>query len=263
MNEEIQRIKQQVSKVWFDQEYGASFTTISGAIYEEWDPTVHVQPCRYNPLLPNYLAMDYGFVNPFVALDIQVAPDDTVYVWREYYGKFKATMEHGWAIKNRENPKDYAIEAMWGDPRGADEAATLALILGFVGGPDVPWKLGVEQIKRMLKSRPPKLYIDPSCVNLIRELSQLHVKPLGRNSQQDLNELQSDGNIQHKVDDHCCDALRYFVGPHFVLGAGSHLVDIYGEDYIGSESHDMMTTLNGTSVTMEEELNLTNSMLTL
>jgi len=260
-NEEIQRIKSLVSKVWFDQEYGASFTTISGAIYEEWDPAVHVQPVRYNPQLPNYLAMDYGFVNPFAALDIQVAPDDTIYVWREYYGSYQATMQHGWAIKNRDNPDGYAVEAMWGDPRGADEAATLALILGFVGGPDVPWKLGVEQIKRMLKNK--QIVVDPSCTNLVRQMSQLHVKPLARNSQQDLNELQSDGNIQHKVDDHCCDALRYFVGPHFVLGAGSHLVDIYGEDYIGSESHDMFTTLTGTSVSMEEELNLSNSLVRL
>jgi len=254
-NAEIQRIRSLVSKVWFDQEYGASFTAISGAIYEEWDETIHVQPCSYNPSLPNYLAFDYGFVNPFVALDIQVAPDDSIYVWREYYGKYLNTYQHGEILAEREQPPNYHVEGMWGDPRGADEASTLAMILGFVGSFDVPWKKSVEQIKRMLKNR--KIFIDPSCSNLIREFPQLHVKPLSRNSSQDTQEQTGDGNIQHKVDDHCMDALRYFVGPHFVAGAGDHLVDVYGEDYINSESADYLTTLMGSAVpVLDQELTL-------
>lgn len=257
-NTEIQRLQAIVSKVWFDQEYGASFTAISGAIYEEWNEAIHVQPLEYDPKLFNYLSMDYGFVNPFVALDIQITPDESVHVWREYYGKYLSTMEHAQEIRSRANPPGYRVDAMWGDPRGADEAATLGLILGrgAVGSFDVPWKPSVEQIKRLLKADPPKLLVDPSCTNLIREMPQLHVKPLARNSQQDLNEQQTQGNIQHKVDDHCCDALRYFVGPYFVAGAGSHLTDIYGESYRGSESQDVFTTLTGTKVTMDEELTL-------
>jgi len=254
-NEEIQRIRALVSKVWFDQEYGASFTAISGAIYEEWNDAIHVQPCAYNPNLPNYLAFDYGFINPFVALDIQVAPNDTVYVWREYYGKYQSTMQHGIELRDRDNPRGYNVTAMWGDPRGADEAATLAVILGYVGFMDVPWKLGKEEIKRLLKQK--RLVVDPSCTNLTREMPQLHVKPLGRNTQQDLQEQGGDGNIQHKVDDHCCDALRYFVGPHFVMGAGTHLADIYGENYAGSESADMLTSLIGSRPNiLDQELSL-------
>ena len=260
-NAEIQRIKQLVSKVWFDQEYGASFTTISGAIYEEWDEKVHVTPLEYQPQLPNYLALDYGFVNPFVGLDIQVSPSDDIFIWREYYGRYKSTVEHGHEIRDRANPPDYAVQARWGDPRGADEAAILSTILGYVGSFHVPWKPAVEQIKRMLKPRPPRLYIDPSCVNLIREMGQLHVKPPSRNANApDINEQQGDGNIQHKVDDHACDALRYFVGPHFVAGAGSSLADVYGENYVGSESQDMFTTLTGTSMVLDEDLSLSSNL---
>jgi hypothetical protein len=128
---------------------------------------------------------------------------------------------------------------MWGDPRGADEAAILSAILGFVDGPDVRWKLSVEQIKRMLKATPPELYIHPSCGNLIRQMTKLHVKELGRGSRSDLQELQGDGNIQHKVDDHAADALRYFIGPYFVLGMGNHFADLYTSSrYVGSESED-------------------------
>jgi len=178
-------------------------------------------------------------------------------VWREYYGKYLNTYQHAEILGEREQPSDYKVTGYWGDPRGADEASTIAMILGYVGSFDVPWKKSVEQIKRMLKDRPTKIYIDPSCTNLIREFPQLHVKPLSRNSQQDTQEQTGDGNIQHKVDDHCMDALRYFIGPHFVAGAGDHLADIYGEEYRYSESADYLTTLMDSAVpVLEQELTL-------
>lgn len=257
-NTEIQRIKSVSSKVWFDQEYGASFTSISGSIYEEWDSERHVVERPYNPRLPNYLAFDYGFSNPFVALDIQLVSDEHIHVWREYYQRYKTTLEHAEYLRDRENPEGYHINGMWGDPRGADEAATIAIVLrqGTVQSFDVSWKLSVEHIKRMLKADPPRITVDPSCTNFLREFPQLHVKPLTAKSSQDLNEQTSDGNIQHKVNDHSADALRYFVGPHFVAGAGSSLADIYGEDYVNSESKSFYESMMMGSVTLEDELTL-------
>jgi hypothetical protein len=255
-NAEIQRIKATVSDSYFNQEYGAKFTTFTGAIYEEWDEQVHVRPHTFNPKWQNYQAFDYGFSNPFVCLDIQVDPSENLYVWREYYHRFKSTWEHGQYLKNEiVNPPDYHVDGRWGDPRGADEAATLALVLGYVASQDTPWKWGVEEIKRMLKARPPRIYVDPSCTNLIRQMGQLHVKEQSRNSKQDLNELQANGNnVQHKVDDHAVDALRYFVGPMFALGAGTHLEDVGGNEYEGSEAHDFFTTNGGISLGAEESI---------
>lgn len=253
---EIKRIESLVSKHWFDQEYGASFTAIAGSIYDEWNEDIHVDSSVvFRPDLPNFLAFDYGYVNPFVALDIQVDQSENVYVWREYYQSYRSTMEHGQYLRDREQPQGYHVDAMWGDPRGADEAATLALIIGFVASHDVAWKSSVEQIKRLLKNN--KLFISPNCPNLIREIAQLHVKPISRHSIQDLQEMSGDGNIQHKVHDHSPDALRYFIGPHFVSGAGSHLEDIYGQDYASSESADYLRSLAGdTAVNLTEELSL-------
>lgn len=237
---EIQRIREVASKVYFDQEYGAMFTSIAGAIYEEWDDRIHVSPHVYRPDWPNYQAFDYGFVNPFVCLDIQVSPSDDVFIWREYYGRYMATMQHGAALLARENPENYRIDGRWGDPRGADEAATLAMIIGYVASMDVGWKLSVEEIKRLLKAE--KFHVSPDCPNTIRQMGQLHVKEQSnRAGAQELQELKGDGNIQHKVDDHCPDAVRYFVGPYFVMGANSHLADVYGEEYIGSESHEFLS----------------------
>lgn len=235
---EIQRLKQRTSPLYFDQEYGAQFTAMTGSIYDEWNDNIHIQRHEFNPRWSNYLAFDYGYANPFVCLDVQIAPDDTIYVWREYVSRYQSTMEHGAFLKNRPQPQDYNVVGMWGDPRGPDAAATLALIIGFVASQDVPWKHGIEFIKNMLKNR--KLFIDPSCTNTIQSISQLHVKPPSR-SGITVNETVGDGNIQHKIDDHCADALRYLLGPLFVLGMGSHFADEYdyhGQSYQGSESQD-------------------------
>lgn len=242
-DKELVRIRATASQTYFDQEYGAKFTSITGAIYEEWDDRIHVKQLKFNPYLPNYLAFDYGYANPFVCLDVQFGPNDEVFVWREYYKSYISTYEHGTYIKNREQPDEYNITAMWGDPSGADEAATLALMLGYVASEEVPWKHGIEAIKRLLKpgfDGFPKLYVDPSCTNLIRQMSQLHIKERSRAQKLDISEFTADGNIQHKVDDHACDALRYLIGPYYVMGAGTHLSDIYGNDYRGSESEDFI-----------------------
>lgn len=238
---EIIRIRSTVSQQYFDQEYGAMFTSYSGAIYTEYDEQIHVKEHKFNPAWPNYCAFDFGFANPFVCLDIQVSPSDEVFVWREYYERNLSTYEHGIALRDRENPPGYHVDGMWGDPRGADEIATLALVLGHVAAQDVPWKLGVEEIKRMLKPNVdgfPRMFFDPSCVNTRRQMQQLHVKETTRQSRFDLQEHTGDGNIQHKVDDHAADTVRYFIGPYFVLGANSHLSDIYGTNYTNSESED-------------------------
>lgn len=254
-NDEIQRIKGIVSQIWFDQEYGALFTAMTGAIYDEWSDAMHVRHHEFVPEWPNFQAFDYGYANPFVCLDIQVTPSDDIIVWREYYERYKSTYEHGTVLKNRPNPPGYHVDGRWGDHRGPDEAATLSMLIGHVGSQDVPWKHGVEEIKRRLLPQAdgfPKLFVSPNCPNLIRQMSQLHVKQLSRASSQDLNENTGDRNIQHKVDDHAADALRYFVGPYYVLGANNHLEDIYGANYAGSESEEFFK-LNS-SVTLESQI---------
>ena len=163
----------------------------------------------------------------------------------------QSTLEHAYHLRDRLNPNGYTIDSCWGDPRGADEAAILGQVFKFPASQDVRWKLAVEQIKRMLSDRPPKIRVHKSCTNLIRQMNNLHVKEVGKNAKYDLNELAGDGNIQHKIDDHACDALRYFIGPWFVDGAGTSVADIYGEMYQGSESEDFFT-LNQ-SMTLDSE----------
>lgn len=220
---EILRIESTVSKPHFLQEYAAEFTAFEGKIYTDFNFQHHVKQVEYNPAWRNFWAFDFGFVDPFVCLDIMVDPSDNVYVWREYQVSGLSTYEHGHAILRRKNPEGFHVDGMFGDPRGADEIATLGNILGHIEANPVGWILGIEAVRRALALQPdgsPKLIIDPSCVNLTRQMDQLRYaeSPDGKNSKEK----------QHDYDDHGPDALRYFFSEYMVLRAGfGSLANVY------------------------------------
>lgn len=219
---ELVRIRMHASKQYWDQEYAALFTSFEGMIYDEFSRDVHVKKVQYNPFWRNYWALDFGFTDPFVCLDVMVDQTDRVYVWREYQVQGKSTSDHGLVLVNRANPEGFHVNAIFADPRGADQIATLAPLLGGIAADVVGWEAGVEAVRRMLKVREdglPGLIIDPSCTNLIRQLSQLRKKTI--------REGHNERPGQHDHDDHGPDALRYFANHYFVLGAGRSLADVY------------------------------------
>lgn len=219
---EIKAMEAEMSEMYFKQEIAAEFTAFTGKIYDEFDPKIHVKTIEYNPLWTNWITWDFGWSNSTVALDIMIDPEENVYVWREYHERHKSTWDHAHDVRDRPQPDDYHIDGMTGDPRGPDQMATIALVIGPVMGDDFGWDAGIEVVKRWMKIQPnglPKLFIDPSCVNLIRQLQNLRPpdEKDGVNSREG----------QHKYDDHGPDALRYFFSQYFGLGGGSHLSDLY------------------------------------
>ena len=227
---EIKDIEDKVSPEYFSQEIAAEFVSYAGKIYTEFGKH-NIRSLEYNPLWPNYWTFDYGWNNPFVCLDIQVDPEDNVYVWREFQKSHEASFNHGHYLLERANPPDFHVEGRYGDPRGGDSKANLEIVLGAITDPDLDWAIGIEAVKRWMKLQPdgkPKLYIDPSCTELIRQLERLEyaTSPSGTNPREQ----------QHKYDDHAPDALRYFMGQHFYLGAGSSLADVYSPNQRQSEA---------------------------
>lgn len=219
---ELIRIRGTVSKQYWDQEYAAKFTSFEGMIYDEFNPDIHVRRISYNPFWRNYWALDFGFTDPFVCLDIMVDAEQRVYVWREYQVRGKSTSDHGLVLVNRENPEGFHVNAIFADPRGADQAAVLRPLLGGIAQNVVGWDAGVESIQRLFKVRSdgdPGIFIDPSCKELIRQLSQLRKKII--------REGQNERQGQHDYDDHGPDALRYFANEFFIMGSGSSLADVY------------------------------------
>src|SRR3990167_983679 len=224
---EIQRIKSLVSEQYWKQEYCAEFTTFEGQIYDEFDLELHTGHYIYNPLWRNYLAIDFGFAAPFVCLDVGVDVADNVYVWREYQVRHLTTAQHAFALKQRPQPAGYTIDHVFADPHGADEIATLQQNgMGAVYGPaEISWDVGIEAVKRWLKvgsSGVPKLFIDKSCTELIRQMSNLRMKRA--------REGKNVAEGQHDYDDHGPDALRYFFASLFVAGGGHNLADVVSSE---------------------------------
>jgi len=249
-NRELVRIHNKVSLHYWLQEYAAEFTSFEGKIYDEWDETVHVKPIRYNPAWETWVAMDFGFSDPFVALDIMVDPMQNVYVWQEYQERYKTTYEHAYYLMNRNMPEGYHLDRVSADARGADEIATIELIWHKMveADGDIAWGDGVEAVKRWMKIQPdgqPKLFVDPSCTELIRQLGELKTPPVTAARTQ--RNLQSKPGIrnQHDYDDHGPDALRYFFNQFEVI-KGASLSDIYDPaNYRDSEAEGFFTLKTG------------------
>ena len=236
---EIQLLLRTMSPEWFAQEIAAEFTSFVGKIYPEFDERIHVQPHTYRPDLPNYMFWDWGFVNPLAALDVQIDSFDNIYIWREHYKPWVRLEEHiQYMLNEREDPKDYKVECSYAD--SADQEAVMTVNVQY--GPCIAldeakqnWRQGIEVVKRFLRpegstevtqegdARPaPKLFIDPSCTNTIKEFMNYKMAKAPRTGINDAQEK------PEKKDDHALDALRYGLMHLYELGAKYHLDSVYG-----------------------------------
>jgi len=223
---ELDEIRANASEFHWLQEYCAEFTAIEGKIYDEFSREIHVTDIQYNPFWRNYQGWDHGYADPTVCLDIMVDSSDNVYVWREYQVRRKTTGEHALMIASRSNPLGYHVDGRFGGSADANENATIGVMLGPVSARVTPWIHGIEAVKRWMKVQDygkPKLFIDKSCTDLIRQLENLRTP----DERADRNAREPKGNTartgQHDYDDHGPDALRYFFNEKYVWGyhAGS------------------------------------------
>jgi hypothetical protein len=233
---EIVEIEAANAKETFDQEYGAEFTSFAGRIYSEFDEGYHVyedvfnHDYRFNPAWENYTAFDFGFRNPFVCLNIQVDPEENVYVWDEYYDKGITTPEHARRLKSI---IEWKVDGGYYDPAGADQSAAMVQIfhntseynnrfLNDIQLEPAPndWKLGIARVKEWLKMRDDgqgrhaaKLFVSRNCRQTIREFNTYRVKE----QSEQVADKTDPKEEPRKKDDHCMDALRYFFTGHFGL----------------------------------------------
>lgn len=202
----------------FNQEIGADFTEFVGRVFKDFDEEIHVGDYKYNPDWPVYAALDYGWTNPFVWLLLQVDPLDNVYVVGEHYQSNLTTEENVWEVQKKglAPPK---LRFIYPDPASPSDTAVVERMLRVKGisGTGGVIQDRLELIRRWLKLQPddrpgsdsgylaPKLAVDRSCVNFIREFSEYRY-PDRKNDERDPNENPM------KKDDHTPEALgRFFI----------------------------------------------------
>ncbi len=181
-------------------------------VFDEFDPAVHVGAVDYDPNLPLYRTLDFGFVNPFVCLWIQVDKDGIVRVIDEYV-RSRATIDvHAVEIKSRTPVAEEQVTATFCDPAGKsvnDVTGTSAIRELRSFGIAVRFKRsgileGIELIRRAVCSGDGKssLIVSPRCPRLIEAMECYHYPE----SAPTPGELpQKDGLYDHPI-----DALRYF-----------------------------------------------------
>lgn len=186
------------------QEYECDFAGSSALVYREFDPDLHVGEFEYRPEWPTYAGQDFGYVNPSVALLIQLSPSEEVFVFAEHYHTNRSAAELAREVY-RPACERYQVRAWYCDPSGHAEIAELRA----AGIPAVGRRSTVEEgvlaVRKLLRppgGGRPRLHIDRRCVRLIAELSAYSYR------------AESD-QVARGQSDHGPDALRYFVVNHW------------------------------------------------
>lgn len=199
------------SREGFESEMLCQRPNLENAVFSDFDVNVHVESVDYDSQFPLYRTMDFGFVNPFVCLWLQVDFDGRVRVIDEYFRR-RATIDiHAKEIIDRTPCDEAAVAGSFCDPAGSgvnDVSGTSPVReLRAMGIPTVYRKSrildGIERIRRLVRAGDgsSKLVISPKCVRLIEAMQCYHYPESG---ERELPE--KDG-----VYDHPIDALRYFL----------------------------------------------------
>lgn len=220
---EILDMSKDMSEEKFKQEIGAEFTEFVGRVFKRYETETHIGDYLYNPKLPLYIATDYGFTNPNVALFIQVDVWDNVYVIGEYYERGRTSEEFATDLDRdpRLGPLARAATRLYGDPEDPGASTTMSEKFGLtkMGSTGGSLTDRLNLIRRWLKAQPeeledghaeklPKLFFDRSCHNTDREMNDYRYPDT-------LSESQESRENPKKVDDHAPEALGRFFAGHF------------------------------------------------
>lgn len=207
-----------MSEEKFNQEVGADFTEFVGRVFKEFDEEVHVRDLEYDPRQATYACCDYGWTNPFVWLWLQVDVWDNVRVLGEYRATQKDVNDI--AKDLAAFPMTQYVRKFYPDPAEPGDTAVLSKALklqnaGSTGG-ELKWRL--ELIRQHLRPVPttapihlrePRLVIDRSCTELIREMQDYRYPDTKEESVRAAPEQPMD------KDDHGPEALGRFMRGYF------------------------------------------------
>lgn len=217
---EILDAEDDLTKDEFDRQYGAEFSEKTGVVMKEWDDDLHLGDFSYEPSWQTFMAVDYGFTNPFVVLVIQVGPFGEIRViWEKRY-QYLDTPEVADDIMNTIPGLVRACTTLYPDPAEPDDTRTLERMLRIpaqynTGG---PLKVRLGLIRRALKPRNsylieghperlPTLQVDRSCTGLALEMREKYKWPEHK------SEVRSDSEQPLDKDNHGPEALgRFFKG---------------------------------------------------
>ena len=206
------------SRAGFESEMLCMRPSTENIVFADFDVDTHVGSIDYDANLPLYRAMDFGFVNPFVCLWIQVDGDGTVRIIDEYVRARATIQTHAEEIKRRTPCAEQQVTATFCDPAGAgrnDVTGTSAVRELRSLGIRTRYRKsgileGIERIRHLIRTGDgqSRLIIGPGCPRLIEAMQCYHY-PDARS-----NGTNSELPAKDCIYDHPIDALRYFMAGH-------------------------------------------------
>ena len=205
--------RRRASRAGWEAEMLCKRPSLENVVFAEFDSTIHVKPVDYDANLPLYRSLDFGFVNPFVCLWIQVDGDGVVRVIDEYV-RSRATIDvHAEEIKGRTPGGEGRLASTFCDPAGAgvnDVTGTSIVRELRSMGVAVRYRRsgileGIELVRRAIRAGDGKsrLVISPNCQRLIEAMRCYHYPDSLAGSSAELP-------LKDGIYDHPIDALRYF-----------------------------------------------------
>lgn len=208
----------------FDRQYGGKFVERVGRVMKEWDDEVHMRHApSYNPRLPLFAALDYGYTNDWVWLWIQIDAFNNVYV----------VGEKRWRLMDTEEVCDEVLQddymrgmlqkcgAIYCPPAEPSDTNIVRRKLGKPTPTNTGGEIKVRDglTRKFLKQHPahlpdghedkkPRLMVHPSCGQLIWEMKSGYRWPENR------SETRSDSENPLDKDDHGPEALGRFMKGH-------------------------------------------------
>ncbi len=186
--EEIEEARRDMDPKSFRQEFEASFETMSGRVYHQFDRHIHVDDLAFDPSLPIWIGVDFN-VDPMSAVILQPQTNGEIWALDEIYQFNSNTVELCDEIERRYWRYTNQI-TMYPDPAGSQRANTRG-----ESSLDIFREKGLRRIKHR-KKHPTRddrfnavnrmfmdatgrvrMRVDRSCRNLIQSLEQTLYKP--------------------------------------------------------------------------------------
>lgn len=190
---EIDEAKRQIPEDQFAQEYLADFRKQEGLVYKEFDRDRHVTTGETFVFNESRGCVDFGFTNPTAMYTVRRTKDNEYFVEDEFYETGKTHDQivqfamlrkvRGWYPDPAEAP---AIELM--RRNGLQVYEVSKEVIG-----------GIDTVRNLFLQN--RLYIHPSCKNLIAELETYRYKEAQPNKNEPEEPV--------KENDHGLDAIRY------------------------------------------------------
>lgn len=202
----IDAISSEYQGLWRKRYIEGLWVIGTGSIYDMFDPEVHVVD-EVPDILKYYVSIDYGTVNPFVALFIGIGVDNCIYILDEFYydssKEKRLATDAEYSSRLIKKLEDYPTRPtrVFVDP-SATSFITQANRDGirYIHKADNAVMDGIRRVSTLLSAA--RIKFHSRCVNTIREL---------QGYSWDSSSKAHGKDVPGHPNSHAPDALRYFV----------------------------------------------------